>query len=385
MTGEWYGVGYVKTNGEHSSYLCEMILKQTGNKVSGTFNYYFKTDSFSTNLTGVYRDERRWLELSATPIVNYQAKNKNGAECPMEGDFTLLAAQLESTLTGQFNPTYESRLLCPAITIKFVKFVPDTSKPLPEEQLDTIEPVMPVIIKKDTVIHPIVQVKDTLKAIVKAEIKVQAKDTAKPIVKADTAKMKLPVKDSVKLVTVKKDPVKTVIPLADTITKKLEMRGTVKPSVPLVSRKDTSQRPQIAVIKRTLNPNEKYIRELYRRTFELTVPVMEVDADSITVNFYDNGEIDNDTISVFYNRKPILLSQMLSDKPITLKLRLDTAVNEISMFADNLGRIPPNTAVAIINSGDQRYELSLTSSLLSNATIRFRKKPKKIKDPKNVN
>ena len=45
------------------------------------------------------------------------------------------------------------------------------------------------------------------------------------------------------------------------------------------------------------------------------------------------------------------------------------------MFAENLGGIPPNTAVAIIYAGDKRYELFMTSNFIKNATIRFRKKP----------
>ena len=159
----------------------------------------------------------------------------------------------------------------------------------------------------------------------------------------------------------------------DTIKANIVMRDTLKSGRAIVSSKDSLKNVPV-VIKRPVNPNEKYIRELYRRTFELVTPVMDVEADSLTVSFYDNGEIDNDTISVFYNRKPVLLSQMLSGKPITLKLRLDTAVNEISMFAENLGRIPPNTAVAIIYAGGQRYELNLSSSLMTNATVRFRKK-----------
>ena len=141
VTGEWYGVGYVKQNGEHNSYLAEMILKQNGSKVTGTFNYYFKTDSFSSSIKGVYHEDKRWLELNGTPILNYIAKNKNGADCAMEGDFTLMASLLETTLTGQFNPSYADRLLCPAITIKFVKFIPDTAKQVQGEidEEDTVE------------------------------------------------------------------------------------------------------------------------------------------------------------------------------------------------------------------------------------------------------
>ena len=44
------------------------------------------------------------------------------------------------------------------------------------------------------------------------------------------------------------------------------------------------------------------------------------------------------------------------------------------MFADNLGAIPPNTALMIISDGKKRYEARLTSNLEKSATIRIKKK-----------
>jgi hypothetical protein len=54
-------------------------------------------------------------------------------------------------------------------------------------------------------------------------------------------------------------------------------------------------------------------------------------------------------------------------------------VNEITMFADNLGSIPPNTALMIVNDGKKRYEVRLTSNLEKSATIRFKKKKTDVK------
>ncbi|MGZ8510392.1 MAG: hypothetical protein ACXWWA_08455, partial [Chitinophagaceae bacterium] len=54
-----------------------------------------------------------------------------------------------------------------------------------------------------------------------------------------------------------------------------------------------------------------------------------------------------------------------------------TKLNELSMFADNLGDIPPNTALMIITDGDKQHEIRLSSSLEQNATIRIKKKKKK--------
>jgi len=57
-------------------------------------------------------------------------------------------------------------------------------------------------------------------------------------------------------------------------------------------------------------------------------------------------------------------------------LHLDTTleVNEISMFAENLGKYPPNTALMVITDGKNRYEVFMSSSLSENATIRIQRK-----------
>jgi hypothetical protein len=57
-----------------------------------------------------------------------------------------------------------------------------------------------------------------------------------------------------------------------------------------------------------------------------------------------------------------------------MELELDDKdENEIKLFAENLGEIPPNTALMIISSGERRIELNLSASLTNNAVVVFRK------------
>lgn len=107
-----------------------------------------------------------------------------------------------------------------------------------------------------------------------------------------------------------------------------------------------------------------------------TIPIKN---ETFTVDFYDNGEIDGDSISVFFNGKLVLSHQLLSYKPITLTLTVDPnrAVNELVMYAENLGELPPNTALMIVHDGDNRYEQRIESDLGRNGTIRFSYKPNK--------
>ncbi len=112
--------------------------------------------------------------------------------------------------------------------------------------------------------------------------------------------------------------------------------------------------------------------EYRKRNFNI-LKTFEVNNDIIKVDLYDNGEIDGDSISLVYNGRLILNNKKLSDKPITVKLNVDTEsdINELMMFAENLGTIPPNTALMIVTDGNNRYEVRITSDLEKSGVIRF--------------
>lgn len=118
-------------------------------------------------------------------------------------------------------------------------------------------------------------------------------------------------------------------------------------------------------------------KEYTQRTKEIQNEIT-VSSDSVKVDFYDNGEIDGDSISVFFNDQLLGSNLLLSTKAIHLNLHLDTTrdYNEVSMFANNLGSIPPNTALMLISDGTKRYEVRLSSNLEKNATVRIRRKKK---------
>lgn len=103
------------------------------------------------------------------------------------------------------------------------------------------------------------------------------------------------------------------------------------------------------------------------------IPEIEVDTGLIRLDFYDNGEIDDDTISVFVNKKIILSNERLSAKPSTTYVKIDKENNfqEIEMVAQNLGSIPPNTALLMVTAGTKRYRLYLTSTQTKSAKVRF--------------
>ncbi len=115
-----------------------------------------------------------------------------------------------------------------------------------------------------------------------------------------------------------------------------------------------------------------------KRNSEL-IKTIEIDKETINVDLYDNGDIDGDSISLFYNSKLILSNKRLSDKAIRIVLAIDKSreINELIMYAENLGSIPPNTALMVITDGEKRYEVRISSDLQKSGVIRFITKPKK--------
>jgi len=99
-----------------------------------------------------------------------------------------------------------------------------------------------------------------------------------------------------------------------------------------------------------------------------------INHDEVTIKIFDNGEIDDDTISVYLDNKLMLSNKRLTASPLTFKFKLneDDPDHELVMVAENLGRIPPNTSLMIVEAGDQRFEVRITSTEQKNAVVRFR-------------
>jgi hypothetical protein len=103
------------------------------------------------------------------------------------------------------------------------------------------------------------------------------------------------------------------------------------------------------------------------------IPEIRIDTGTIRLDFYDNAQVDGDTISVRVNDRIVLSHQRLTGKPVTAYINVDVnnKFHEVEMIAENQGSIPPNTAILIITAGDQRHQLLLNSTDIKNARVRF--------------
>jgi hypothetical protein len=98
---------------------------------------------------------------------------------------------------------------------------------------------------------------------------------------------------------------------------------------------------------------------------------IETKVGQVAIELYDNGQIDGDTVSIYHNNELIVSHGGLSHKPISFHIEVDTLHphHEFIMVANNLGSIPPNTALMIITANNKRYEVFISSSEQKNAKI----------------
>jgi hypothetical protein len=102
-----------------------------------------------------------------------------------------------------------------------------------------------------------------------------------------------------------------------------------------------------------------------------TIPIRGTDTVSVTL--YDNGEIDGDSISLYLNNELLLQHYKLTAEAKVLLLPIDKSlpVNRLVLFAENLGTLPPNTALMEVTVHGKTYELFLSTDYKKNASVEF--------------
>lgn len=164
------------------------------------------------------------------------------------------------------------------------------------------------------------------------------------------------------------------------VTKKTEQKKILpknpieQKSAPLATEKKSDERiitiDEPKKIKESFAPPREKISN---RTYQI-LKTIEIEDDKIDINIYDNGQIDGDTVSIYVNDKLIVSKRMLTAKPINIHLNTDddTDVYDIVMYAENLGSIPPNTALMIVQAKNKRYEINITSTEQTSGAVRFK-------------
>lgn len=160
---------------------------------------------------------------------------------------------------------------------------------------------------------------------------------------------------------------------------------TKKPNADKTSKtKKTTGNGNTSPIATTGNNDKPIVRSVEQNTSDPRVEsrkinvikTIEATQDIIKVDLYDNGYIDGDSVTIFFNGKMQISDKKLSQNAISLTLNLKESktYSDLVMFAENLGSIPPNTAVMVVTDGSTRYEIGISSDLETSGVIRFMRK-----------
>jgi hypothetical protein len=128
---------------------------------------------------------------------------------------------------------------------------------------------------------------------------------------------------------------------------------------PLHKKKDSAQLKQFAALLERESP------------LAASIPVRGT--DTIRVELYDNGEIDGDSVSLYLNNDLLLQHLKLTAQAKVLLVPIDKSlsVNKLLLFAENLGKLPPNTALMEVTVHGKTYHLFLATDYHRNAKVEF--------------
>lgn len=122
---------------------------------------------------------------------------------------------------------------------------------------------------------------------------------------------------------------------------------------------------------------------------DFNIPFMETEAKKVTeipvhnknlkLQLVDYLRVDNDTVSVYLNRKLLAKNIWISKRATIINFSLNPQLetHEILLFAENLGEIPPNTSELIITDGNKTHRVMIISDKQKTAAIYLKYKPRK--------
>jgi hypothetical protein len=366
VTGYWYGKANVEVAGIQNNYLTELIISQKGNKVKGFFGYYFKDVYQSFVVKGSFDPNTKKLIINDIPIIFYQTNSTtNSVDCITSFYGTLRVSKVKTELNGYFYRDKKYTYTCPDLRVNYTLFTEAKVTDSIFKDMTSIrsfwkpQPPVPDVVmgnnaqsEKEMQASPdeVAGVKSTSR---ETESSTTQKNSSASSVNAETtAAPKTVSGSSTSSTTTRKSPAS----VTETAPGAENKPGTMLAEQTIV---------QADIIK---------INQDFRKRKQIVSKQIEVSSDSVRLSFYDNAEVDGDSISVFLNGKLVIAHQELSERAFNVYVQLDTNLetNEVSMFAENLGKYPPNTALMVISDGDKRYETFLSSDFKGNATIRLK-------------
>lgn len=109
-----------------------------------------------------------------------------------------------------------------------------------------------------------------------------------------------------------------------------------------------------------------------------TIQTVNVSSDSLVLSLYDNGVVDGDSISVYVNGENVISKVKLKEAAVKKTIYLSNTTDEVrlTLVAENLGSIPPNTGLLIIQDAGDKYQIRFSADMETNASVIIKKKKK---------
>ncbi|MBC7743639.1 MAG: hypothetical protein H7096_00895 [Flavobacterium sp.] len=123
-----------------------------------------------------------------------------------------------------------------------------------------------------------------------------------------------------------------------------------------------------------VTPTETLVPD-FKSTFMETEPKkvteIEVFSRDLKLQLSDYLRVDNDTVSVYLNRKLLAKDIRVSKRATIINFSLDPTLqrHEILLFAENLGQIPPNTSELLIVDGKFTHRVMIVSDKQKTAAV----------------
>ncbi len=215
-----------------------------------------------------------------------------------------------------------------------------------------------------------------LNAIAKKKVATNPKPLVKPIPKPIVKVIPKPVVKPKPIV--KETPKPLPKPIVKATPKPLPTTITPKPK-PVV--KDTAivaLPPKINTPVVVIKPIPPAPLALELRSTNVVQTINVPDTGFLNIDFYDYGSVDGDIVTIYVNNIKVVDKKMLDVRPITIPIKLDPTTPEVTvtMYADNLGSIPPNTAYMVVRVAGEKYDAVIESTEQKNASVKFVYKPK---------
>jgi hypothetical protein len=371
VSGVWKGK-VTRGNGlSRQTYKLELKLIKKGDSLLGTAYYYTNASNYYRYSVKGYFDARdnsvNWwddqliesksggLKLGSFNTLPLMAEAD--FNCP-GGDVMMLDGNAHPKLGGSNFELHLDKDTNPAFKDEWDPIIENYFYGGADPYL--IDSVSKIAFAKKTILPPVIA---PPRAVVPEPVKPAVVIVKPPVEKPKPA-------EPVIVKTAEKKPEPIIVKTPEKLPEPVIVKTTPKAPEPVVV-KPVEKKPDPVIVKAPPPPptvEEKFTNRKNVLTSE--IPIL---SDSIEFRFYDNAEVDGDSVTIFLNKRVVETHVRLSEKPYIIKIATADLLtdNELVMVAENLGSIPPNTAYMEAWSGGIRYTARMESTELSSAMIKL--------------